>query len=201
MRSRGRMLVDLLIARSNDRVKSLIVPWSGVSSRWTGWWAPVAQHTIRERWGPGAQKMRFTASATGPHLKTLIRSRGSCCERREAPLDFTAPDATATSTPSPCRPPLPRPMVRHTEPSHLLPLWCSIGFNTNRRKVPARSTPSDPKEINKLKEALSLSLSSSEQCAVCRSSWEERRGEQPGPHGPLYSSSIRPSQHDSLLYT
>jgi hypothetical protein len=78
-----------------------------------------------------------------PHLRTLIRSRGTCCERREAPLDFTA-----TSTPSPCRLPLPRPMVRHTEPSHLLPLWCSIGFITNRRKVLARSTTLvDPKIV------------------------------------------------------
>jgi hypothetical protein len=142
MRSRGRMLVDLLLTRSNDQVRALIVPWSGVSSRSTGWWAPVAQHTIRERWGPVAQITRF--AATPP--ETLTDPKGSVVSDGKSTAGVTAlPTRWQTRAP----PPIPtRRSVTSTASSLFLsPVsvpWYSTGLFQMASYVPARSTLDDP---------------------------------------------------------
>jgi hypothetical protein len=64
MRSRGRMLVDLLLTRSNDQVRALIHPDRGCPAvELAG--GPPSRSTIREV-GAEAQITRFTATVTTP---------------------------------------------------------------------------------------------------------------------------------------
>jgi hypothetical protein len=152
MRSRRRMLVDLLLTRSNDQVRALIVPWSGVSNRSTGWWTPVAQHTIRERGGGlGAQRTRFAATP----LETLTDPEGSVVSDGKSTAGVTAPSLLHLRRRLPHYPWDGRLELLHLSllDGQLLPPrlslflspvsvpWCSTDLSQMESVVPARSPP------------------------------------------------------------
>jgi hypothetical protein len=74
--SKWTLLVDLLPTRSNDQVGALIGSWSGVFSRWTGWWPPVVQHYKREVGARGSRyevhRRRYWTPPLNPNLISRV---------------------------------------------------------------------------------------------------------------------------------
>jgi hypothetical protein len=181
MRSRGRMLEWSHPSWPNSKTDPLTTSWSGMLSPISGWWAP-SHSTYKEDVGVGALVTRLVWVTAVPFLRTLIRSSGSAvsggklhhlwprlhhadvCHLRWRHC-YHNPDTMVSPSDKPSNGQwLLSPLSLLFSLSIVLNLWCSTGLSQMESKVPAWSTPSDPKVSNSM---LSLDTNTSRNRRAC----------------------------------